>query len=161
MTSLATGARAVRAGLLAAARSTIAALDGGTTNVLIGFGTPGMLDMAGRTDYCLITRTSSRQEPATYGTNRSRAELIDVDIEFSSFQVGGWDQEQVAYDRCSQMLEALERYCRVTDPTLGQVCLWCFPTSHESDGASEEELISEGRLVIITATFTASVRISL
>lgn len=125
--------------------------------VLVCYGHPGIQQPD---DIVSVGRVTSTQEPGPMSnTNRSRTNTLTVDLTISIFRRGGADQEQVAGDRAYSLLSAVEEYVRVTDTTVGGTVMWCFLTSHTSDGATDPTLLTQGRCIEITATFTAYTRI--
>jgi hypothetical protein len=82
-------------------------------------------------------------------------------VVFYSFRAGGDEQESVVETQAYYLLGLLENYVRATDPTLGVAGVrHCFLTDHESDAATDPDVLSKGRLHIIRATFTAAARIT-
>lgn len=136
---------------------TLLASDPATRDVLVCFGLPGTF---APDDLISFERVSERQDTATLGTNRSREEIITLDVIISCFRGGGPEMEQVASARGYQLLRMIERYARMTDTTIGGTVRQCFLAQHESDGATLPELIDKGRTIDITATFEARARIT-
>lgn len=99
------------------------------------------------------------QEKATMGTNRSREETITLDVQLSVVKGGAEEAEIEASRRCYELLRLLEYYVRVTDTTVGGTVRECFLTSHDSPGATPEEVMHKGRMIDVLATFTAKARI--
>lgn len=125
--------------------------------VLVTYGHPGMSkvdDMIG------VFKVTSSQTQATVSPNRSREEILTLEIVVSCFRGGGQDQEQVAGDAAYTLLKKIEFYARQTDTTIGGTVRDCFLTSHEAEGATDPAFLAEGRCIEITATFTAHVRIT-
>jgi hypothetical protein len=151
MTDIATVAAGLKDTMVTAIKSVV------DPAVLVAHGHPGLEvtdDMIG------VGRVTSAQEPATMGTNRSREETLTVDVTISCYRGGGPEMEKVASDQAYALLRLIERYCRITDTTMGGVVRQCFLTSHESDGATDPAILAEGRLIELTATFTALARIT-
>jgi hypothetical protein len=110
-------------------------------------------------DIVAVGRITAGQDMATMGTNRSREETLTVDVTVSCFRGGDEDAEIATADRAYDLLRRIEHHVRMTDPTLGGVVRTCVLTSHESDGATPEDLIDQGRVTEVIATFTAHARI--
>ena len=125
--------------------------------VQVAFGHPGSVQ---GTEIVAFMEISSEQEPATLGPRRQRREVLQLTVVFSVFRGGGGEQEKIASDRAYELLGALEQQFRVTDTTVGGTVLFCFLTSHQSEGASDEQTISAGRQIWIDAVFTAEARIT-
>ena len=111
-------------------------------------------------DIVAFGRISSSQEFAAYGSNRPREETLTIDVVVSVYRGGGPDMEQVASDRAYELLGELELYARVTDTTIGGTVRNCALVSHESEGATDPEILAAGRLIEITAQFVAQARIT-
>ena len=148
----ATAASAFKNAFVTAARSLWAG-----TGVQVAFGHPGQSQAD---DIVAFGRVSSDQEFATYGSNRGREETLTLTVVFSMFRGGGPDMEQVASDRGYELLGQLEEFARVTDTTIGGTVRHCFLESHESDGSTDPQILSAGRLIEITAQFGAKARVT-
>lgn len=125
--------------------------------VLVTYGHPGMEnadDMIGVGDI------TSDQVQATVSPNRSREETLILELVVSCYRGGGQEQEQICADRGYALLGAIEQYARITDTSIGGTVRDCFLTAHKSEGATDPELLAQGRCVEITATFTAHARIT-
>ncbi|HEY4269512.1 MAG TPA: hypothetical protein VGM94_15125 [Galbitalea sp.] len=131
--------------------------DDNTSSVLVKFGRPSRFLVD---DVVSFGRLSSEQDPATAGTNRSRDEVLQLDITISCFVAGDDDQEEVASDRAYDLLERIEFFARSTDPTIGNTVRECALVSHESDGMSPKTTVKTGRNIFLTATFEAKTRIT-
>ena len=153
-TSSATAAQAYKAALVTA----LTTLNAGT-DVLVSFGNPGPA-VRNHLDAVAVTRVESAQDPATYGTNRAREEVLTATVQVSCWRPGGPEAESVASDAAYALLEALERHVRVTDTTLGGVVRHCFLASHASEGETDPTLLAKGRTIEIQAEFVARVRIT-
>jgi hypothetical protein len=104
---------------------------------------------------------TSDQEPATISaTRRTREETLTLEVIISAFRFGGAEQESVVDVRADAMLGLLSEYVRVTDNTLGGVVREIFLTQYASAEATDQSVISKGRMQVITATFTAHARIT-
>lgn len=150
-TSPATAAVAFVAGLYVATKSVV------PSTVLVIYGIPGPKYP---NDVVSFGRVTSRQDPATMGTNRGREEILTVEVTFSTYRRGGQEQEIAAFERVYELLALIETYCRVTDTTLGGAVRECFLADHESEGETDPRFIAEGRVREMTATFTARVRVT-
>jgi hypothetical protein len=124
--------------------------------IQVSYGHPG-LDQAD--DIVSLGRTSSTQEPATFGPTRSREETVTCEVTFSSYRGGGREMEQFVEEQAFALLGQLENYVRSTDITLGGVCRWCILSSTECEGETSPDVLASGRLVEVVATFTAHVRL--
>ena len=127
--------------------------------VQVGYGYPTNL----RDDSVLIMGVQTVQEWRT--SNRSREETLEVEVVVSAWRVSAQaqlDADEAAYG----YLELLDRYCRLTDPTLvgagaptGLIReISC--TATEADGFTDKEWRQSGRGCEIRAAFTAHARIS-
>lgn len=153
-TSSATAAQAFKAALVSA----LVSLNAGS-DVLVSFGYPGA-QVKNHLDAVAVTRVEVDQDPATFGTNRGREEVLTATVIVSSWRPGGPEAESVASDAAYALLEALERHVRVTDTTLGGVVRHCFLASHSSDGETDPASLVNGRTIEIEARFVAHVRIT-
>lgn len=131
--------------------------DTAEADVQIAFGHPGKTQAD---DIVAFGRISSVQEPVTIGTRRSREETLTLIVVVSIFRAGGPEQEQIASDRAYKLLGDLENHVRKTDTTVGGTVRDCFLDSHESEGATDPDTIARGRLIEISASFTAHARIA-
>lgn len=127
-----------------------------TQHVHVCFGQPATLDPA---EIISFGSVGVGQEVATMGTNRAREETITLDVQLSVIRGGAEEAEIEASRRCYDLLRMLEYYVRVTDTTVGGTVRECFLTSHDSPGATPEEVMHKGRMIDVTATFTAKARI--
>jgi len=126
-------------------------------DVLVSFGHPGQSqpdDIVGLMDI------RSQQDPATIGSNRSREEILELDVLVSIYRGGGPEAEIACTARGYELLGALEVLVRSTDTTLGGVVRECFLIGHTSDGSTDPAVLAKGRVIEITATFQAKARIS-
>lgn len=115
----------------------------------------------GPTDVVGIVAVRTTQEAATFGTNRSREEEIEIDVYVGVYRGGrGSELEQAAQERAVDLLGMLEQHIREDDPTLGGVVRECFLTKVELDGRTPTEVEHLGVLAELEATFTAKVRIT-
>ena len=141
---------------LVAATSAMMAAQEGTQDVLVCFGLPGTFTPE---DIIAFGQLVSAQEPATMSTNRSREEVITLEVAISCFRGGGEESELPAAERCYELLRMIERHTRMTDTTVGGTVRECSLTSHTSDGATPGDVASAGRVIEVTATFTARARV--
>ncbi|MBX3435956.1 MAG: hypothetical protein KF861_00475 [Planctomycetaceae bacterium] len=153
-------AKSTRAGefknaLFAAAKTMWATTE---PEVQVAFGHPGKTQVD---DIVALGRVTSRQDPATLSTNRSREEVLTVEVMFSIYRGGtGNDVEQACSDRGYKLLDDLAEYVRVTDTTVGGTVRECFLTSVDSEGETDASVLAKGRLIETLATFTAVTRIT-
>lgn len=127
-----------------------------TEAVYVAFGQPATVEPDEIISFGSI---GAGQEKATLGTNRSREETLTLDVQISVVRGGAEEAEILASRRCYELLRMLEYHVRVTDTTVGQTVRECFLTSHESPGATPEEVMHKGRMIDVLATFTAKARI--
>lgn len=123
--------------------------------VQVNFGIPGPNQ---QDDIVAFLDVSTGQEPATYGTQRSREETLTMTVTASCYRAGEGAQEKVASDRAVALIAELEQYARVTDTTIGGTVRECFLTNLQIIG-TPVEVVAGGRLVEAQATFTAKARI--
>lgn len=128
-----------------------------TEHVYVVFGQPATYQPE---DIVSFGRLSVGQAAATLSTNRSREETITVEVTVSCFLGGDEDAEIATAERAYELLRRIEHHVRMTDTTLGGVVRECVLTSHESEGATPEELTEQGRVTEVVATFTAKARIT-
>lgn len=148
-----TAAGALKSKIYEIARDTIYVNE----EVQVSYGHPGQTQTD---DIVGIGDTRVEQEPANLSTNRSREEIIRCDVIVSVFRRGGPEQARVASDRAFELVGMLEGYVRYTDTTLGGTVRHCFLESLSEDGTFDDRILSEGRLVEITATFVAANRVT-
>jgi len=127
-----------------------------TPDVQVAYGHPGT-NLAN--DIVSIGTVSGSQEVATMSPNRSREEYLSIEVVFSVYRGGGVEQEQIVTERAYALLGQLETYTRLTDTTLGGVVRWVTLQNHTCSGETEPDLIAQGRVVELTATFEARARL--
>lgn len=127
-----------------------------TEHVYVVFGQPATYVPD---DIVSFGRLASGQAAATLSTNRSREETLTLEVTVSCFQGGDEDAEILTAERAYELLRRIERQVRMTDTTVGGTVRECALTSHESEGATPEDLIDQGRVTEVVATFTAKARI--
>lgn len=133
------------------------AADSETQYVSVTFGAPFDLNPE---DLVGIMGIESDQEVATMG-NRGREETLRLVVEISCFRGGTGDGlERSVSDRAYYLLGLIERWCRVTDTTVGGTVRQCFLIGHQSSGRTGPEYLDKGRVIEITATFQAHARIT-
>jgi hypothetical protein len=104
---------------------------------------------------------TSELEPATItSSRRTREEMLTLEVIISAFRGGGPEQEDIVDARADAMLGLLAEYVRVTDNTLGGAVREIFLTSYATADATDQAVLSKGRMQVITATFTAHARIT-
>ena len=154
-TPTATVAHDFKAAFVSAIQTLYAADD----TILVTFGHPGP-QVVNYLDAIAFTDVQVEQEFATHSAaNRPREETLRLTVLISSWRPGGADQEVVASAAAYGLLEAIERYARITDTTLGDTVRRCFLVSHTSTGETDPEAINKGRTIEIEATFEAKARI--
>lgn len=126
-------------------------------NVLVLYGYPGPYVPEDVVEFSTVT---SNQDPATISTNRSREEVLTLEVFITCQRGGGQEMELVCAQRAYALLRAIETYARVTDTTIGGAVRHCFLTQHQSIGHTDPTVIEQGRAVEITATFTARARVT-
>lgn len=134
------------------------------TSVLVCYGHPGTVQPP---DIVSVGQITAQQDMATLSNaKRTRDLVLTAEVVVSVFRAGGPEQEQVAGDRAYALLDLVEEYLRTTDTQLATsnggtpLVWWCFCTSHDSDGSTDPEVLANGRLIEIRATFTARARIT-
>lgn len=128
-----------------------------TEHVYVVFGQPATYNPD---DIVSFGRLTVGQQAATMSTNRSREETLTVEVTVSCFLGGDEEAEIATAERAYELLRRIEHHVRMTDTTLGGVVRQCLLTSHESEGATPEDLIEQGRVTEVVATFTAQARVS-
>lgn len=126
-------------------------------NVWVTYGLPAFDSFD---DIVSFAETSSESSPATLGTRRQREEQLTQNVIFYCYRAGGQEQELVVMQRAYELLALLETQVRVTDTTVGGTVRECFLTAHASDAATDTSILANGRLHVLTATFTAKNRIT-
>lgn len=121
-------------------------------NVLVDFGYPPNH----APDMVLILELDAEQRSATLGTNRTREEVIDLQVHFCSWRSSQDQANAAAY----ALLKLVERYCRMTDPTLGGVMREVVVTKISSRGYTLDQDQRRGRGCEAIATFTGKQRVS-
>ncbi len=125
----------------------------------------GLPAFANAMDEVCVGAVTTNQEFATFGTQRSREEILTLEITFYSFRFGGAEQEEVVEARAWEMVDELAEYVRVTNTTLKPspeaegIVRQCMLTDAVSDAATAEEVLAKGRMHVIRATFTAENRV--
>lgn len=127
-----------------------------TEHVYVVFGQPATVDPDEIVSFGAV---GVGQAPATMGTNRSREETLTLDVQISVVRGGEEEAEIEASRRCYELLRMIERYARMDDTTVGGTVRECVLTSHDSPGATPEEVMHKGRMIDVLATFTAKARI--
>lgn len=153
--STATAADEFKEAMYTAVRDLMAE-DEETKDVLVTYGAPGTFDPEDLVSFLDVT---SEQDPSTMG-NRGRREVLTLDVAISCWRGGGAEMELVCARRAYKLLRMIEFYCRRTDTTVGGTVQWCFLTSHESSGQTDPQFLETGRVIEITAKFTAQSRIA-
>ena len=128
------------------------------SKLAVSFGFPG--GNGDREDSMEFMDIRTQQEPATQSTNRSRDEEIFVTVNISAYRAGEAGDDLIPTQAAFGYLRTLEQHIRKNDPTLGGFANWCFLDNLDSLSATEPDLVSQGRLVFITAQFKARVRIT-
>lgn len=152
MTSDSSAAPDLAEGLLAVAES----LWGSDSSVLV---TDGMPAFDPWNDVVCVASSSVNSEPAGASPRRPRDEFIAQEIILYCYRAGGREQQAVVRRRAYDMLGELEDYVRLTDPTVGGAVLQCFLTDHTGDSATDQSILANGRMFVLSATFTARNRI--
>lgn len=111
-------------------------------------------------DIVCVRQVETNQDFATFGSNRSREEDLTVEVEFWSFRFGTDAAAEAAEARAWAMLDAVAEYVRVTDTTLGGVVRHCFLTRAVAGDSENEDVMAQGRLHLVVATFTAQNRVT-
>ena len=150
---MAGGASSVTAGMAARDALMAAAVNAiNDPSVWINIGHPGV-----RIPNDVVSFRRVNVEQTGGATNqRARWEDAEISVTVSCFRHGGYDMEQTVADRAVALLQAIEYYCRRTDPTLGGVCQWCFLDSWEGDSSL---IVDKGRTWEIEAIFKAKIHI--
>lgn len=131
----------------------------GTAQVQVVFGRPASFLQS---DVVAFGRVGAPQDVATLGTNRSRDEVLELEVHVSSFvRVGEADDPEIAASaRAYTLLGVLEHFARVTDTTIDGTVRSCFLAKHDSEGMTPIKVIPQGRNVTVTAVFRAENRIT-
>jgi hypothetical protein len=150
-----TAAQAFKAALRDAMKALVADRD----DVLVVFGQPGQ-EVLNFQDLVMLEELTADQNPATFGTNRAREEVLTQAVVFECFRPGGPEAEETSAVAAYALLGLLENHVRSVDTTLGGVVRQCFLTSHRSQGFTSPTAAIQGRTTVIEAVFTANVRIT-
>lgn len=130
----------------------------GDPDVIVSYGNPGPRYA---NDWVVLGGVTSDQVPATLSSSlRHRRETLSIEIMFSSYRAGEEDDDRIPTERVYEMQGLVENYVRTTDTTVGGTVMWCFMTSHRSDGATPDDIIADGRVIQSLATFTAVADVS-
>lgn len=127
-----------------------------TKLVAVNFGYPATLEPE---DVVSVMGITSEQQAVTIG-RRSREEILTLTVLISCWRGGGGEQEIITARRAYDLLGKIERWVRLVDPTVGGTVRQCFLLDHESDGATDEDVLQTGRATDITARFLAQARIT-
>lgn len=146
-----TAAHAFRAALYAAALNLWAG-----TPVQVILGNPATYQAD---DVVEIGAVNSTQDPATFGSQRSREEQLELEVIISIFRAGGIEREADVFDRAYALLEDLALFCRVTDTTVGGTVRQCALTSNAYGSGNSDQTLAAGRIGVVVAKFTAQARI--
>lgn len=111
-------------------------------------------------DHVLFLSTDSDQDAATLSTNRSREEVLHVEVQFFATRWGEVDAAREADEYLYDRIGDLERYVRMTDTTLGGVVRHCFLKSHVTDARSFTRNNVAGHLAAAIVRFEAKARIT-
>jgi hypothetical protein len=134
------------------------ALFQGDPDVTVSYGNPGTRYS---NDWVILGELGGDQAPATQSSSlRHRRETLTLDVMFASYKAGELDDDRLPTQRVYELMGLVENYCRTTDTTVGGTVLWCFMTSHKSDGATDDSVLASGRAIQSIATFTAVAEIS-
>lgn len=154
-TSTATVAHDFKSAFVTAIQALYAAND----EVLVTFGHPGP-QMANYQSIIEFADISVEQTPATMSAaNRPREETLTLAVYFTCWERGGFADESVSSARAYGLLGDVERYARITDTTIGGTVRQCFLVATRDAGSTDPDLLAEGRITTIEATFEARARI--
>jgi hypothetical protein len=134
------------------------------SEVAVTYGQPGNFAM-GSNDIVAFRGVQSSHVDATIGPQRSRHETLTLEVVISCWRGGAEEMELVCAQRAYKILRAIEYYARVANTTLSDAAgnpavLWCFLEQHQSDGATDPQMLEQGRVIEITATFKAEARVT-
>jgi hypothetical protein len=125
----------------------------GDPDVIVSYGNPGTRYS---NDWVVLGEVTSEQVPASQSSSlRHRRETLTLDVMFASYKAGELDDDRLPTQRVYELMGMVENYVRTTDTYVGGTVLWCFMTSHRSDGATPDEDLANGRVIQSVATFTA------
>ena len=124
--------------------------------VQVSYGHPGMHQAA---EMIAFLELSGTAEVATISSRRQMDETLELTVTVSVWY-GGGDSDLDAATRAYELLAGVENYARVTDTTVGGTVRHCFMTSHTSPGQTPAEFLADGRLMEVSAVFTARARIT-
>lgn len=115
-------------------------------------------------DVVSLGASTATQDPATFGSQRERREILTQEVIFYCYRGGGQEQELVTMERAYKLAADLEEYVRVGENThLGYPDIFiqgCFLTDLASDAATDQDVLASGRMHVLRATFTAEARIT-
>lgn len=131
----------------------IAAIADTTVQVELGYPWPQTA-----ADIVAVGPVRSELTAATMTPQRTRDETLTAEVLISVFRPGGQEVEEIASDRAYELMDAIEHYIRMTDPTLGGLLMWLFVTAHEADSAPYSDDTTQGRTVEISVTLTGRAR---
>ncbi len=154
MTTAISAAPTFKAALFAAAGTLWAAE---SPPVLVTYGMPSFDNYD---DIVSFGATTVESTFGPLGPRRQRDEVLTQEVIFYCLRGGGQEQEVVVMQRAYDLLSDLETYVRVTDTTLGGTVTECWLTAHASDAATDQKVLAHGRMHVLTATFTATNRIT-
>lgn len=126
--------------------------------VHVSFGYPG----GGRDkqDFVAFMEVRTEQLDATMTPQRTKDEDVIVTVIFSCARAGEDEDDLAPSVAAYDLLRTLERHLRMVDTTLGGACRWTRLDNTQSGGATDKQLLQQGRLIQIEAEFRSRVRIT-
>lgn len=110
-------------------------------------------------DIISVGDVKSNQTTATMTPQRTRDEVLTVDVTVSVFRPGGQEQALPVIQRAYALLGLIGHHFRMDVPTLG-IDIWeCLLTDHQMSSQPFSSDTAEGRTTEIAATFTTKARI--
>lgn len=156
MTNISTVAGTYKVNFWQGVHDLLAAEDA-TKDVQVIFGAPISVH---DNDFIAFLDLDTDQDPASFGSNRSRDEVLELDLLFSCFRPGGQDAELEAHNRIYELVGLVERWARMTNTTISSSVRECFLVRTRSNGFTPKEMARKGRNLQLVATFQAKARIS-
>jgi hypothetical protein len=126
--------------------------------VLVTYGPPGSNQPSA------IVGVMGSRNPVTrptMGTNRSRESLTEVDVVISVWVPGTEAVQQIASEKCHDLIDLFEAYMRTTDNTLTGACLDAWISNIDGpnpDVSTDASTAPTGRIAEATVTLTARIR---
>lgn len=109
-------------------------------------------------EFIAVGNMESRNDLATMGTPRSREETVQITITISCWS--GSPDQQVVTERAYSMLQDIEEYLQLTDPTLAGTVRTARVVSHALTETAEPDDAGNGRYAEVEAVIECRARLT-